>query len=91
MSDRPIQVGDLVLVVKPAPCCGVQNSFGPYKVLAIDVSVGICGGCFGDSEWNVPRARLSNGQNIPIVRLKRIPPLSELEGERTDEQIKEPA
>lgn len=41
---------------------------------------------------HLPYAHLTKGKaNIPLSSLKRIPPLEELEGERTQEDIREPA
>ena len=35
--DKPIAVGDLVMVVRPTPCCGHPRGIGlPYRVLSID-------------------------------------------------------
>jgi hypothetical protein len=38
-----------------------------------------------------PSAGDASGYYFPLTRLKRIPPLSELEGEKTQEDIREPA
>ena len=34
---------------------------------------------------------MDNGKGVGLYRLKRIPPLSELEGQPTQEDMKEPA
>ena len=85
---EPIKVGDLVIVVHPSGCCGGNNDIGTvFSVLAIQINGGgnceycremhgqkLCYACCGTFWW-------------PLRRLKRIPPLSELEGEKRDEEI----
>lgn len=91
MSDRPIQVGDLVQVVLPTPCCGkLGKLYGTmFTVSGFRTSYGRCAQC------NLPGPRLvaegHSNRTFSVVRLKRIPPLSELEGERTQEKLKETA
>ena len=94
MSDRPIQVGDLVQVIKPLFCCGDTSHCGRiFKVIVFntdlaDTACQLCGGTA-----NPTANALFSGATIgyDVRRLKRIPPLSELEGERTEENLKEPA
>lgn len=93
MTDqRAIQVGDLVVVVRGHDC-----ALGfTFRVASFCQQTG--GG------WTCPRCRARDlapealtaatwryqgGGGFPTGWLKRIPPLDELEGERTDEQIKE--
>ena len=97
MSDRPIQVGDLVAVVRPntCDCAASRNSFGRlFHVAKIDVSEGgsFCMQC-DKVLSNKPFFFASDGgnRNYGMYRLKRIPPLEELEGVRTEENLKEPA
>jgi hypothetical protein len=88
--DKPISVGDLVMVVRA--CCSRRVRPLIFKVARIDEGTigGICVDCgaqmptdsFGGPDGPV-------GQ--PVSWLKRIPPLSELEGETTQEDIREPA
>ena len=85
---RPIAVGDLVQVVYPSPCCGSLKGMGiTFKFAGFGVRqwCRFCGK--GDFEAALG---YSNG-GVKFVRLKRIPPLSELEGERTEESLKETA
>lgn len=93
-SEQPIAVGDLVQVVKPKPCCGSTASMGQiFRVANIrggDWVLGPCWHCRAD--LCVPHAQdPADGLWAEISRLKRIPPLSELEGQRTEETRKEPA
>ena len=86
---EPISVGDLVVVVKPTLCCGNPSRLGrTFVVKKIEFGPNRCHWChtaiedsdaFDGELWWTPR------------RLKRIPPLSELEGQPTQEDMKEPA
>lgn len=93
--DRPIQVGDLVVIVKESPCCASTNSLGIiFRVKAIRPrGVGSrCNGCKATRPAETAVAESYSDHFVTdIDRLRRIPPLSELEGERTDEKLKEPA
>jgi hypothetical protein len=81
--DKPIQIGDLVLVLYPNHCgCGkaVGNIF---RVAHIDTRpirnrCGACNAIYG------PEDQAGDGGNIraQLWRLKRIPPLEELQGEK---------
>ena len=91
--DRPIAVGDLVVVVKATHCCGSLKNVGRvFRVLEFRSYDGKCAACgiAGDrSMLAFARPKPSNGYSL--FRLKRIPPLGELEGERTEENLREPA
>ena len=85
---EPIKVGDLVMIVKPTPC-GCTASLGRiYRVQSIGLSrdpleCSIC-------QAVLPQDTLafgSKGRGSQPWRLKRIPPLDELEGEKRDEEI----
>lgn len=88
---EPIKVGDLVVVVKPKECCGQVSEANGTAFVVNGFSMGVwhCAWC------GVPRqAELAHGgsyKRIETYRLKRIPPLSELEGQPTQEDMKEPA
>lgn len=91
MTDR-IQAGDMVLVVRPTPCCGSDFACGEiFQVQRLeDDKKGICAHCGRD----LPESMCAIAPDkcaFELWRLKRIPPLSELEGERTEEKLKEPA
>ena len=88
---EPIKVGDLVMVVKKN-VCGCDWSVGMvFKVIAIDRTQAKnwcckCGALYGPFDQAV------NGVwGAALYRLKRIPPLSELESEKREEDIREPA
>ena len=95
VSERPIAVGDLVQVILPPPCGCPSISLGMIRtVIAFQKSVGVCVDC--KDHQMAYRAVLDGPAPwahwvIQPYRLKRIPPLSELEGERTEENMKEPA
>lgn len=90
MSEQ-IKVGDLVMVVRATQCCGNVAANGwTYIVRRLVPGPFVCYGCRKSS--NEPSAfGAPDGSMVRLSRLKRIPPLSELEGERTQEDIREPA
>ena len=86
MSDKPISVGDLVVVVRD--CCGMRpgliftvNSFFQAKGRK-------CMYC-GEKVMGTLVDGVEDQENYggEISWLKRIPPLSELEGEQRREEI----
>jgi hypothetical protein len=88
--DKPISVGDLVVVARQH-CCSAYLG----KVMTVHAIVSMPAGyhCTQCSA-SIGRAIAADGGNsytFPMAWLKRIPPLSELEGERTQEDIREPA
>lgn len=89
---EPIGVGNLVVVVRNAKCGCPVNNGRIAKVTSIrKVDFTLCVMCGDRRKFNGPYA-ISDGRYIAGVwRLKRIPPLSELEGQPTQEDIKEPA
>jgi hypothetical protein len=94
MSDKPISVGDLVAVIKPRRC-GCDDSVGQiFQVewIGVDGRPGKCMAC-GSNTFQPASitAKRVDGGYVELHRLRRIPPLSELEGERTQEEMKEPA
>lgn len=92
MNDRPIQVWDLVQVVRGMPCCGYQTGaegmcFVVSGIVPVEDHCAYCGTImlpFGAE-------RCPGRFPISIERLRRIPPLSELEDNKIDEPMKEPA
>lgn len=85
---EPIKVGDLVVVVGPGPCCNPLFSIGRvFQVFDEAFEWTYCGTCL---------KRLSDGERVlgdgagcyyRPNRLKRIPPLSELDDVKRDEEI----
>lgn len=86
-NDRPIQVGDLVCVVKVH--CDKQWLNHVFQVTGITRAIRKCYVCGHQEEMDTATG-LSHFY-MPLAWLRRIPPLSELEGERTEEKLKEPA
>src|SRR5574341_807409 len=84
----PISVGDLVQVIS-WPCCGAELGyiFTVGEVMA-GMDNGYCSFC-GDSNHHggLGKVRSERGYVYLQRHLKRIPPLSELEGEKRDEEI----
>jgi hypothetical protein len=85
-----IKVGDLACVVRAAPCCGSSVAIGTiFRVSEVANEDGACGTC-GAASVDV-QAYETDQYAYLVTRLKRIPPLEELEGEKRDENLKEPA
>lgn len=78
-----IEVGDLVRVVDAQPCCGSRKTVDIiFQVMAIyrtDTRCHYCG-AFSADECLVEGK--SNGLPVRMHRLRKIPPLSELEDHR---------
>ena len=93
MSERPIQVGDLVAYRRV--CCDTfTDGIWIFRVGVLhDVRPAgcKCSGCGRLIPSGLNAAEFAKFPGAPLSWLKRIPPLSELEGERTQEKLKEPA
>ena len=90
---KPISVGDLVVVVRGTKCCGAGRHVGKiFKVTGfIDQGYIACSACGRVRSVQLRTAfGISIHPGYDVNRLKRIPPLSELEGERTEEKLHEP-
>lgn len=71
MSD--IKAGDLVMVVKPAPCCGDSRAIGCIRVvLGIERSAWECSECGGATVETC--AVLGDEVGCELSRLKKIDP-----------------
>ena len=83
MSDKPISVGDLVMIL-PAPNPGCAGFVGQIRTVAR-----LCRYHRGNFELSPPTINPFSQIEISWVprRLKRIPPLEELESEKRDEEI----
>jgi hypothetical protein len=83
MSD--IKAGDLTIIYKPMTCCGYSGSIGDFIV--VDAVVDINSGCSrcGKNIDALSALYLEDGKlsAIEISRLKKIPPLSDLEDVET--------
>ena len=85
---EPIRVGDLVQVVRPIPCCGnLGASFGAiFRVTKIKCApFTYCGEC----KKCIDNVVCVEGWHALVTasRVKRIPPLSELESEQRKEEL----
>ena len=90
--DKPIEAGDMVQVIRPISCCGADVAIGwTFIVTRIRASPrSRCRHCHQRFEGGL----VAEGHPVgvfDIPRLKRIPPLSELEGEKQKEDLREPA
>lgn len=89
--DKPISVGDLVQVIRWPHDCFPRTSFPTiFTVLEIHPMNPRCPRCDEQVALGDRSAMLRhNGKNtgLPLSWLKRIPPLSEMEGEKRDEEI----
>ena len=91
MSDRPIQVGDLVQIVRGTRCCNKPGHVGLiYTVTRMKSSKWHCSHC-NSEESELLVAGVGHMNGYEMSRLKRIPPLEELEGEKTEKDLREPA
>lgn len=89
---EPIKVGDLVVVVKPTPCCGSTGAMGEFfRVGEIVVCEGSCNDCGVEGSPELCAVIEGEDEGAPLSILRRIPPLAELEGQRTEEDLREPA
>jgi len=69
-----IQPGDLVMVVKPTPCCGAADALGEtHRVAKVGRAELWCNVCFANFDGIA--ALIGDGDYIPLRELKRIPPL----------------
>ena len=83
--DKPISVGDLVQVVKPRVCCGDASGLGKvFKVGGFHTG-SFCMAC-GIVAVDVAEIA-GDFRSCEISRLKRIPPLEELDDLKRDEEI----
>ncbi len=84
--DKPISVGDLVMVIKPTQCCGSGKHIGEiFTYLGTDDLICRCPKC--GHQVLERTANLSDGTACEFIRLKRIPPLSEFEDVKVHETI----
>jgi hypothetical protein len=103
--DKPISVGDLVMLVRGHECAMRLKGGLPWRVTRIVPQFGGGWHCPICGEHNLASGDLSGAQGcgtppgikgdpnggMPLSWLKRIPPLGDLEGQPTQEDMKEPA
>lgn len=85
-----IKVGDLVQIVKPLPCCGGVASLG--QIFAVAEVNGDERGlrCTVCGHWTAHSVDARDARDnlwVPLSRLKRIPPLDELDDVKRDVEI----
>jgi hypothetical protein len=96
--DERISVGDLVQIVRWGGCCDgrIGQIFQVAKIGHYELG-GYCAVCWTASvippgiPFRYALATSGSTKGTPMQWLKRIPPLSELEGQRTEEDLREPA
>lgn len=88
MSDKPISVGDLVVVVRA--CCDKYSKYLGYTFQVTEIT-GLQCRCMYCHSINGSARVEDSSKSFGNAMVKRIPPLSELEGADTQEKIREPA
>lgn len=90
--DKPISVGDLVQVVR---LCCVEHLCGHSPIfrvedvhgMAIRKGYGKCSACHAFLPKELYGSPIVGKWGLPLSWLKRIPPLSELETTRTEDEV----
>ena len=88
---KQIEVGDLVYVIRdtPCPCKEPSNSMGTiFRVVAIAFIPTYCTGCFATIPTSTCACR-DDGYWFDLFRLKRIPPLAEMDSMVGEERMPE--
>lgn len=76
----------MVMIVRGNKCCGRSDSLGvTFQVTDIRQHAGLCRYCLAHNSGLV--ADSDRPTVTYLYKLKRIPPLTELEGEKRDEEI----
>ncbi len=82
-----IKAGDLVVVTRPLPCCGIDLHIGDiHRVQRLFIDNGECAYC-GKHYALVDFAGMTTGNNLPIFMLRRIDPLPESETQDNHESL----
>jgi len=82
-----IKAGDLVVVTRPLPCCGIDLHIGDiHRVQRLFIQDGECAYC-GKQYALVNFAGMTTGNNLPIFMLRRIDPLPESETQDNHESL----
>ena len=86
--DERIAPGDLVVVVKPVPCCGHSGSVGEtFRVKELAHVRWHCVRCGKVHDASLVARRVGHPWVYLLARLKRIPPLDELERNEIVEEL----
>jgi hypothetical protein len=89
MSDKPISVGDLVMVTKPLSCghgSGLGH-VGKVKKIKGESGAASCKVCDAFDTPGALVAQLDTGDAFMLYRLKKIPPLTEPKHVHTIEEL----
>ena len=88
---KEIKVGDLVQVARGMPCCDATTPMQGhiFNVSGFKEVAGRCKTC--GARAYAEMAAVGGQLPVDVVRLKRIQPLEELEGQRTEEKLREPS
>ena len=90
--NKPISVGDLVQIVRTDCEESARKVVGlVYTVGGIGTEGRHCNWCKQEYPASAIALFAGTKRGAPLPWLKRIPPLEELEGEKTQEDIREPA
>ena len=74
-----IKTGDLVIVARPSPCCGNENSLGrAFVVGRVWLGTGCCHYCKESGRGMI--TDLSNEGSVLLSRVEKIEPLADGEG-----------
>jgi hypothetical protein len=88
--DKPISVGDLVMVMRQSACiCPNESKIigHVFTVTNLRVIGGLCQACGRPLAIANVAIGHSGGGDVEVSRLKRIPPLEELDDVKKDEEI----
>ena len=86
MSDS-ITTGDLVMIIRPSPCCGSMDDVGKiFKVSCMTDGNGSCAYC-GASHGGLRAHNPEDGWFYRTSRLKKIKPLDERQEDRVLEEL----
>lgn len=86
MSD--IKAGDLVVIVKPSPCCNSSGGIGKiFTVTEVRVKIAFCKYCYKHQETLF--AEIGPGRNVQINRVKKINPSRDEDFVETNEELED--
>lgn len=84
---RPIQAGDLVMLVRGMPCCGAAEKLGHvFVVSSVEVLASTCGTCGAKTPARLVAVHQS-GSVASFSRLIRIDPPALPESVETDREV----
>lgn len=70
-----IQPGDLVMVTKPQPCCGLRVSIGKvFTVAAVEIVEGYCTYCGKEGRHSIVLEKKDANEGLILSRVIKIDP-----------------